>query len=63
MDWHHPQSPRKRKFTTTPSAGKVMITFFWDIDGVVLVDVMARGETINLDMHITTLQQLKLCYW
>ena len=23
-----------------------MITVFWDIDGVILVDVMARGETI-----------------
>ena len=34
MEWHHPQSPRK-KFKTTPSAGKLMITVFWDIDGVV----------------------------
>jgi len=33
LEWHHPQSPRKKKFKTTPSAGKVMITIFWDIDG------------------------------
>jgi hypothetical protein len=39
-----------------------MITIFWDIDGVILVDVLARGETINLDMYIRTLQKLKERY-
>jgi len=39
MEWHHPQSPRKKKFKTTSSAGKVMITVFWDNDGVNLVDM------------------------
>jgi len=53
MEWHHPQSPRKKKFKTTPSAGKLMITVFWDIDGVILVDVMTRGDAIK------TLQKLK----
>jgi histone-lysine N-methyltransferase SETMAR len=47
MEWHHPQSPRKKKFKTNPSAGNFMITVFWHTDGVILVDVMARGETIN----------------
>jgi hypothetical protein len=63
MGWHHPQSPRKNKFKTTPSAGKFMITVFWDIDGVILVDVMARGETINSDAYIKTLQKLKQRDW
>jgi histone-lysine N-methyltransferase SETMAR len=62
MEWHHPQSPRKNKFNTTPSAGKVMITTFWDTDGVILVDVMARGETINSYAYIKTLQNLKQRY-
>ena len=62
MEWHHPQSPRKKKFKTTPSAGKVMITVFWDVDGVILVNVMARGETINSDTYIKTLQKLKQRY-
>jgi len=39
-----------------------MFTLFWDTDGVILVDVMARGETINSDAYIKTLQKLKLCY-
>jgi hypothetical protein len=34
-----------------------MIIVFWDIDGVILVDVMARGETINSDAYIKTLKK------
>jgi len=49
-------------FKATPSAGKVMITDFWDTDGVILVDLMARGETINSGAHIKTLQKLKQRY-
>jgi hypothetical protein len=54
---------KKKKFKTTHTARKVMITIFWDTDGVILVDVMARGEIINSDMYIKTLQKLKQHYW
>lgn len=62
MKWYHPQSQRQKKFKTIPSARKIMITKFWDTDGVILVDVMARGETLNSDMYIKTVQELKQCY-
>ena len=39
-----------------------MIAVFWDIDGVILIDVMARGETINSDAYIKTIQKLKQRY-
>ena len=39
-----------------------MITVFWDIDGVILVDVMARGKKINSKAYIKTLQKLKQRY-
>jgi len=39
-----------------------MITVFWDTDGVILVDVMAKGETINSEAYINTLQKLKQRY-
>jgi transposase len=45
MEWHHPQSPRKKKF--------------WDCDGVILVDVMPRGVTINSESYINTPNKLK----
>ena len=51
MEWDHQQPPRKKKFKTNPSAGKTMITAFWDVDGVILVGVMARGETISSDAY------------
>jgi hypothetical protein len=62
VEWHHPQSPRKKKFKTTTSARKVMITVFWDTGGVIPVDVMARGEIINSDAYIKTLQKVKQLY-
>jgi hypothetical protein len=61
IEWHHSQSQRKRKFKTTPSTRKVMITVFWGSDRVILVDVMARGETINPDANVKTFQKLKTC--
>jgi len=39
-----------------------MITVFWDTGGVILVDVMARGETINSDAYSKTLQKLERRY-
>jgi len=53
---------KKKKFKATPSPGKVMIAVFWDNDGVILVNVMAIGETINSGAHIKTLQKLKERY-
>jgi len=29
-EWHHTSSPKRKKFRTKPSAGKVMLTLFWD---------------------------------
>ena len=52
----------KKKFKTTPSAGKLMITVFLDIYGVILVDVVDRGETISSDAYIKPLQKLKQHY-
>jgi len=62
MEWHLQQSPRKKKSEATPSAGMFMITVFWDIDGVILVGVMARRETVNSDTYIKTPQKLKQHY-
>jgi hypothetical protein len=62
MEWQHPQSQRKKKLKTTPYAGNIMITVFWDTNGVILVDVVTRGETINSDAYFKTLQKLKQRY-
>ena len=36
-----------------------MVTVFWDSVGVILVDFMSKGATINLDVYIDTLKKLK----
>jgi len=33
MQWKHPSSPANKKFKTQASAGKVMLTIFWDVNG------------------------------
>ena len=59
MEWRHVNSPSKKKFKTLPSAGKVMCTVFWDRKGVILLDFLEPGQTINSDRYIATLTKLK----
>ena len=40
-------SPRPKKFKTQPSAGKVMATVFWDAQGVIMLDFLAKKSTIT----------------
>ena len=51
MEWHHPTSPRSKKFKSEQSAGKVIVNVFWDSVGVILVDFMSKGTTINSDVY------------
>src|SRR5260221_2037327 len=58
MQWHHLGSPSPKKFKVTPSAGKVMITVFWDARGVLLIEFLPNGETINSACYQATLMKL-----
>ena len=42
-----PGSPRPKKFKTQPSAGKVMATVFWDAQGVIMLDFIAKKSKIT----------------
>lgn len=44
MEWHHPTSPQNKKLKAIPSAGKLMITVFWDCEGMILVNVLPRQQ-------------------
>ena len=59
MEWRHPTSPRTKKFKAQNSAGKIMASVFWDSQGVILVDFLPKGETINSEVYIETLRKLK----
>ena len=42
-----PESLRPNKFKTQPSAGKMMATEFWDAQGVIMLDFLAKKSTIT----------------
>jgi hypothetical protein len=44
VQWKHPDSLSVKKFKVTPSAGKLMLTVFWDSQGVLLIHFQKRGE-------------------
>jgi hypothetical protein len=47
MEWHHQSLPCKKKFKVQTSAGKVTPAVFWDREGILLVEFLERGATIN----------------
>ena len=59
MEWRHPNSPRTKKFKAQKFAGKIMATVFWDSQGVILVDIFPKRQTINSEVDIETLRKLK----
>jgi len=50
-EWRHTSSPKLKKFRTHPSVGKVMLTLFWDEQGVILEHYMPRGNTVTSAMY------------
>ena len=47
LQWRHTHSPRTKKFKTSISVKKIMASVFWDRKGILLVDFMPPGATIN----------------
>jgi len=59
LQWHHTHSPRTQKFKTSISVKKIMVSVFWDRKGILLVDFMPPGATINADAYCDTLTRLR----
>jgi len=58
--WMHTSSPNKpKKFKQTFNNRKVMATVFWDQKGVLLVEFMEPGTTINAAVYCDTLRRLR----
>jgi hypothetical protein len=58
MEYHHKGLPAPKKLKTKASAGKVMLTVFWNSEGVVLTDFLEKGATVNSECYIITLKYL-----
>ena len=59
MQWKHPSSPPPKKAKVVSSAGKVMASVFWDAKGIVLIDYLQKGHTINGEYYANLLRQLR----
>lgn len=59
MEWRHTTSPVRVKAKRTISTRKVMATVFWDRHGVLLVEFMQQGTTINAAAYCATLTKLR----
>jgi hypothetical protein len=49
MELHRADSMQKKKFGLFPTGRKLMITVFWDCEGVSLLGVMPRTTTTTFN--------------
>ena len=49
--------PKRSK--TQISAGKVLASVFWDVQGILFIDYLEKGRTINCEYYIVLLMHLK----
>ena len=59
MQWKHPTSPVHKKFKVIPSAGKVMLTVFWDCQGILLNKFQQCDHTVTSASYCTILMKLR----
>ncbi|GFO49983.1 histone-lysine N-methyltransferase SETMAR [Plakobranchus ocellatus] len=59
MTWKHPSSRVTKKFKVQQSATKVMASMFWDSCGMILLDILPKGESVNADRYYETLYRLR----
>jgi len=59
MEWLHSGSTRPKKFRVQKSAGKVLVSIFWDQDGILLIYYLPKGQTINVEYYSSLLVQMK----
>jgi hypothetical protein len=52
MAWTCPTSLSAKKLKSQLSGDKIMLTLFWDMEGVILVHFTPKGETINSQISI-----------
>jgi len=61
--WKHVDSPPPKKFRAFASAGKVMASVFWDKGGIIHVDFLPRGATINSEYYCRVLSDVHMHLW
>ncbi|CAH1257192.1 SETMAR [Branchiostoma lanceolatum] len=58
-EWTKKGSQPPKKFKRVASVGKVMASVFWDSEGVIMINYLQKGQTINGEYYASELRQLK----
>lgn len=59
MHWKSPNSPRQKKARMTKSKFKAMMVVFFDIRGIVHIEWVPEGQTVNQKYYISVLRKLR----
>jgi hypothetical protein len=61
VQWKHPSTPSTKMVIvmSAPSAGKFMLTVFWDSRGVLLAQFQKHGENMNSALYCEVLLKLQ----
>ena len=60
MQWKHAQSPKAKKSRSQPSEGKVVVTVFFDYQGVLLLYFKEPGVSTNSERYADSLKRLRV---
>lgn len=58
-DWTKRDKPDLKRPKTQQSVDKVMASVFWDANGILFINYVKMGRTINSDYYIALLERLK----
>ena len=59
MQYRYKNSPAPKKFKVVASARKALLKIFWDMEGIVNIEFLEQGTTINSERYVSTLRALK----
>ena len=59
MQYRHTSSPLPKKIKKMPSAGKILLTVFWDSQRVYMTEFLEVGNTVNSARYIETTKNLR----
>ena len=57
--WKHLGFLHSKEAKTVMSTGQVMVSIFWDAEGVLLVDYLDKGHTFTEAYYVDLLRQLR----
>jgi histone-lysine N-methyltransferase SETMAR len=58
-EWKRPESPQPTQPRASRSARKLMMTVFWDQQGILLLDYLPRGQKMNGQYYATLMSRLR----